>query len=130
MCLAVKRIFVHESIHEQFRDALVRCTKALKQGPGTEEGIYLGPVQNAMQYERVKTFFGDIEKDQLTVAVGGKLPDGPGYFIPPTIIDRPAKNSRIVIEEPFGESFFSYTSLRCSIISLQKFDIITTTGEQ
>lgn len=111
MCLAVKRIFVHESIHEQFRDALVRCTNALKQGPGTEEGVYLGPIQNVMQYERVKTFFDDIEKDQLTVAVGGKIPDGPGYFIPPTIIDRPAKTSRIVIEEPFGESFFIRFSL-------------------
>jgi acyl-CoA reductase-like NAD-dependent aldehyde dehydrogenase len=55
-----------------------------------------------MQYERVKTFFADVQRDQLIVAVGGKIPDGPGYFIPPTIIDRPAEDSRIVTEEPFG----------------------------
>lgn len=95
----------------------MRSTKALKQGPGTEEGVYLGPVKNAIQYERVNTFFGDIEKDQLTVAVGGKIPDVPGYFIPPTIIDRPAEESRIATEEPFRESFsfpFFFSFLSCS----------------
>jgi acyl-CoA reductase-like NAD-dependent aldehyde dehydrogenase len=108
----------------------VRCTKALKQGPGTEEGVYLGPVQNAMQYERVKTFFTDIEKDQLTVAVGGEIPDRPGYFIPPTIIDRPAEDSRIVTEEPFGESLSFFFLFRFSVLLSQKCHIIITTDEQ
>ncbi|KAF7560280.1 hypothetical protein G7046_g3861 [Stylonectria norvegica] len=102
LCLAIKRIYVHEKIYEPFRDALVKYTKSLKYGEGNTEGVYLGPVQNAMQYERVKTFFDDIKKDKLNVAVGGEIPDGPGYFVPPTIIDRPDRASRIVAEEPFG----------------------------
>jgi acyl-CoA reductase-like NAD-dependent aldehyde dehydrogenase len=62
-----------------------------------------------MQFERVKGFFDDIEKENLKVAVGGKNPGGTGYFITPTIIDRPAEDSRIVIEEPFGiPSFHLY----------------------
>lgn len=56
-----------------------------------------------MQYERVLTFFDDIEKQGWKVAVGGKVNPSAGYFITPTIIDRPAENSRIVVEEPFGE---------------------------
>lgn len=59
-----------------------------------------------MQYERVKGFFADIEKENWKVAVGGTNPDGPGYFITPTIIDRPKEDSRIVTEEPFGESVY------------------------
>jgi acyl-CoA reductase-like NAD-dependent aldehyde dehydrogenase len=55
-----------------------------------------------MQFEKVKTFFSDIEKENWNVAVGGKNKDKLGYFIAPTIIDRPADDSRIVTEEPFG----------------------------
>lgn len=72
-------------------------------GPG-EQDVYLGPLQNAMQYERVKGFFSDIEKEDWKVAIGGTNPEGPGYFITPTIIDRPKEESRIVTEEPFGMS--------------------------
>jgi acyl-CoA reductase-like NAD-dependent aldehyde dehydrogenase len=56
-----------------------------------------------MQYEKVKSFFTDIEREKWSVAVGGANDENnSGYFINPTIIDRPAENSRIVVEEPFG----------------------------
>lgn len=77
-------------------------TKTIKIGDGNEEGVFLGPVQNAMQYEKVKTFFSDIKKENWNVAVGGINEEKPGYFINPTIIDKPAEGSRIVTEEPFG----------------------------
>ncbi|TVY53272.1 putative aldehyde dehydrogenase FUS7, partial [Lachnellula cervina] len=102
ICLAIKRIFVHEKIFDRFRSALIAATNALKVGEGNEPNVFLGPVQNAMQYEKVKGFFNDIEKDGLDVAVGGTNPKGRGYFLTPTIIDRPALESRIVQEEPFG----------------------------
>ncbi|EXJ59878.1 NAD-dependent aldehyde dehydrogenase [Cladophialophora yegresii CBS 114405] len=102
ICLALKRIFVHEKIYEQFRDKMVEYTKTLKVGEGFEKDVFLGPIQNSMQYERVKGFFEAIDKEKYEVAVGGKNPDGPGYFITPTIIDRPKEDSRIVVEEPFG----------------------------
>lgn len=55
------------------------------------------------RYDRVCGFFKDIEKEGWKVAVGGKNPaDSPGFFIQPTIIDRPKDDSRIVTEEPFG----------------------------
>ena len=60
-----------------------------------------------MQYERVKGFFDDIEKEKWNVAVGGKNPEGKGYFITPTIIDRPKEDSRIVVEEPFGKNYMT-----------------------
>ncbi|KAE9378650.1 putative aldehyde dehydrogenase [Stipitochalara longipes BDJ] len=102
ICLAIKRILVHEKIIDEFRNALVKHTKLLKLGEGNEEGVFLGPIQNSMQFERVKGFFADIEKEGMNVAVGGKNPGGKGYFITPTIIDRPAEDSRLVLEEPFG----------------------------
>jgi acyl-CoA reductase-like NAD-dependent aldehyde dehydrogenase len=104
VCIALKRLYIHESIYEQFREALVQQIKPLKVGNGFDEGVTHGPIQNSMQYERVKGFFAEIEKQGQKVAVGGKNDHGSkGYFITPTIIDNPPDDSRIVVEEPFGE---------------------------
>ena len=98
-----KRIYIHESIYEGFRAAIVTFTKTLRVGEGNEEDVFLGPVQNAMQYEKVKTFFSEIEKENWKVAVGGGISEEQrGYFINPTIVDKPAEGSRIVTQEPFG----------------------------
>jgi len=102
ICLALKRIYIHESIYNEFRDAMVAYTKTLKVGDGMEDGVFLGPIQNSMQYDRVQGFFDDVEKEGMKVAVGGKSKDSEGYFISPTIIDNPKEDSRLVQEEPFG----------------------------
>ncbi|OJD18382.1 hypothetical protein ACJ73_08724 [Blastomyces percursus] len=103
VCIAAKRIFVHESIYEKFRAAIGAATAKLVVGEGNEEGVTIGPIQNSMQYEKVKGFFADIEKEKLNVVTGGNAEiRKPGYFIQPTIIDAPPVESRIVTEEPFG----------------------------
>ncbi|KAJ5873849.1 uncharacterized protein N7529_002279 [Penicillium soppii] len=102
ICLNLKRIYVHSSIYERFRDALVRQVNGYTIGDGSQPGISHGPLQNTMQYSRVKTFFDDIEKQGWKVATGGKIEASNGYMIAPTIIDRPPEDSRIVVEEPFG----------------------------
>lgn len=81
---------------------MVAHTKTLQVGDGFKDGVFLGPVQNQMQYERVSNLFDDVEKQGYKVAVGGKVEQSGGYFITPTIIDNPSDNSRIVQEEPFG----------------------------
>jgi len=102
ICVALKRIYIHEDIYDEFRDAMVEYTKTLKVGDGMDDGVFLGPIQNSMQYDRVQGFFDDIEKQGQKVAVGGKVKDSGGYFINPTIIDNPKEDSRLVVEEPFG----------------------------
>lgn len=102
ICLAIKRIYVHEDIYEPFLKAMVEHTKTIKVGDGAEEGNFLGPIQNSMQFEKVKTFFSDIEKQGQKVAVGGVNEDKAGYFITPTLISNPAEDSKIATEEPFG----------------------------
>ena len=116
ICLALKRIYIHESIYDEFRDAMVQYTKTLKVGDGADEGTFLGPIQNSMQYERVQGFFDDVERDGMKVAVGGKVKDSAGYYITPTIIDNPKENSRLVQEEPFGmfASVFWGSTCGCS----------------
>ncbi|KAL1966219.1 hypothetical protein VTN77DRAFT_4771 [Rasamsonia byssochlamydoides] len=102
ICMMIKRLYVHEKIYDQFRDAFVKYTQALKSGDGTEPDVFFGPVQNEMQYEKVKDLFTTITTDGLNPALGGKIEPSKGYFITPTIIDNPPEKSRVVTEEPFG----------------------------
>ncbi|KAL3454345.1 Aldehyde/histidinol dehydrogenase [Aspergillus insuetus] len=102
ICLNLKQIYVHSSIFEKFRDALVRQVESYTVGDGYKAGISHGPLQNDMQYSRVKTFLDDVEKQCWKVATGGRIEPSSGYMVTPTIIDRPPDNSRIVVEEPFG----------------------------
>jgi acyl-CoA reductase-like NAD-dependent aldehyde dehydrogenase len=103
VCVATKRIFIHESIYKEFLAEIVSFTKTLKTGNPDDGDNMLGPVQNKMQYERVKGFFEDSKSKGYTFAAGE--PDvaaSKGYFIQPTIIDNPPDDSRIIQEEPFG----------------------------
>ncbi|KAL4863381.1 hypothetical protein BDV12DRAFT_29040 [Aspergillus spectabilis] len=102
ICLNLKRIYVHESIFDRFKAALVKSVQGYTLGDGSQKTTSHGPLQNSMQFDRVKTFFADIKSQGWDVAVGGNIDKSPGYFITPTVIDRPPENSRIVVEEPFG----------------------------
>ena len=86
---------------------MIKATATFKVGEGNEPDVFLGPIQNEMQYNRVKGFFEDVKKQNYKVVAGGENPTGPGYFITPTIVDRPREDSRLVLEEPFG-MFFIY----------------------
>lgn len=104
--MMIKRLYVHESIYDRFIAALVAQTKTLKVGPGTDPDAFIGPVQNSMQYEKVKDMYAQIGPRGWKPALGGEMPDpdpkGKGYFFQPTLIDNPPEDSRIVTEEPFG----------------------------
>jgi acyl-CoA reductase-like NAD-dependent aldehyde dehydrogenase len=68
---------------------------------GAKQGTKLGPLQNKMQYEKVKTFLDDARKNGNIVA-GGSAMDRPGYFIEPTIVRDIQEGSKLVDEEQFG----------------------------
>ncbi|KAF2401717.1 betaine aldehyde dehydrogenase 1 [Trichodelitschia bisporula] len=104
VCVATKRVYIHESIYDEFVKRMVAFTKAaLKVGPSHEPGVMIGPIQNSMQYERVKGFFDDSKKQGYKFATGEpEVREGKGFWITPTIIDNPPTESRIIQEEPFG----------------------------
>lgn len=106
VCIAIKRIFVHESIYSDVLAAIVAYIKHLRVGDGNEEGVFMGPINNEVQFERLRGILEDIEKTGLNVVAGEtklhKAENGKGFFIQPTVVDNPPEDSRIVVEEPFG----------------------------
>ncbi|MDM0067093.1 aldehyde dehydrogenase family protein [Variovorax sp. J31P207] len=102
VCIAAKRIYVHDAIYDAFSQAFAAAARAAPMGPGTQEGVMLGPVQNRPQYERVKELIAATHAAGHRFLAGGEVPDGPGYFIPPAVVDNPPDDARVVVEEPFG----------------------------
>jgi acyl-CoA reductase-like NAD-dependent aldehyde dehydrogenase len=102
VCMAIKRIYAHESIYDELCTALVAEAKKTKVGNGLEPGTDLGPLQNKMQYDKVVDIINDTKKAGATFLTGGEIPQGPGYFLPPTLVTDIDDSSRLVQEEQFG----------------------------
>lgn len=102
ICIATKRMYVHEDIYDKVAEALTVRAKNAKVGNGLEQGTNFGPIQNRPQFERVKNLVADTQSAGLTFLAGGEIPDGPGYFVPISIVDNPPEDSRVVQEEAFG----------------------------
>ncbi len=101
ICVATKRLYVHEDIYDAVRDRMHALVKEAAVGDGSKQGSMFGPIQNRAQYDRVLSLMDSARKDGLTLLQGGSVPEV-GYFIPLTIVDNPPEDSRVVTEEAFG----------------------------
>ena len=101
VCIAMKRLYVHENIYDEVCDELATIANDTVIGDGSEQGTKLGPLNNKMQYDKVKALIEDAKREGNVIA-GGEFPDKPGYFIRPTIVRDIKEGSRLVDEEQFG----------------------------
>lgn len=101
-CVAIKRLYIHEDIYDRLSERLVEIAKETRLGRGDDESTQLGPVQNRVQFERLKDLLEDSRAQRHRFLVGGEVPSGKGHFFPVTIVDNPPDDSRVVREEPFG----------------------------
>lgn len=101
-CVAAKRLYIHEAIYDELAAALVEFAKTVKVGDGAQQGVDLGPIQNRMQFDKLKALLADAHERGHKFLLGGEMGEGPGYFMPVAIIDNPPEDSRVVVEEAFG----------------------------
>ena len=102
VCMAIKRIYVHERIYEALCSALAAEARKARVGSGLDPQTELGPIQNREQYERVVGILAATRASGARIVAGGELPARPGYFFPPTIVADIDESSRLVQEEQFG----------------------------
>ena len=105
-CLAIKRLYVFESVADEVIDAVAQKAQRLRVGIGTEKGVHIGPLHTERQRE--------ILEDQLArtldaggeVLAGGGRPDDEalqsGWFHEPTVVLEPRHDSPMATEEVFG----------------------------
>ncbi len=103
VCMAIKRLYVHESLYERTVDLMTELARQAKVGNGFEDGVELGPVQNRGQFEEVLGFIAEAKDiPGARITTGGHALDRPGYFIAPTVVADVSEGTRLVDDEPFG----------------------------
>ena len=101
-CVAANRMLVHESVIEEFSSKLSARMAAYVQGSGLEEGVTIGPLIDEASREKVDELVREAVADGADLEIGGRAPDGPGFFYPPTVLTGVPADARILNEEIFG----------------------------
>jgi succinate-semialdehyde dehydrogenase/glutarate-semialdehyde dehydrogenase len=101
-CTAANRFYVHASVADRFARGLAERMGALTVGPGTEDGVDLGPLIDGAQRAKVAELVADARARGAEVLTGGESLDGPGYFFPPTVLTGTPADAALLREEIFG----------------------------
>jgi acyl-CoA reductase-like NAD-dependent aldehyde dehydrogenase len=102
ICTSVERIFVHRNVAEPFLAALTRRAEALRVGPGSDPETEMGPLIDADQRLWVHRHVDDAVHEGARLLAGGELPDGPGFFYPPTVLAGGPADAPVLRQETFG----------------------------
>lgn len=102
-CTAANRFHVQRGVLDEFTTKLVaEMTSRVKLGPGADPETTLGPLINESQRDTVVELVDDAVGAGATLRIGGKVPDGPGWFYPATVLTDIPPEARILREEVFG----------------------------
>ncbi|GAA4562774.1 NADP-dependent succinic semialdehyde dehydrogenase [Planotetraspora kaengkrachanensis] len=101
-CIAAKRFIVHADIYDAFTERFVARMRGLRVGDPFDPSTDVGPLATEQGRADVEELVDDAVAAGATVLCGGRRPDGPGWFYPPTVITGITRDMRIFAEEAFG----------------------------
>jgi phenylacetaldehyde dehydrogenase len=101
-CTAGSRLFAHKRVYDRIVAGVVAEAGKMKIGHGLDRSVSLGPLVSKEQHDRVTGFIQSGRHEGAEVVTGGKVSDGPGYFVEPTVLARTNRDMRVVREEIFG----------------------------
>jgi len=110
VCAAAERFFAHRSQIEPMMENLSQRLTQLRIGSPLNESTQFGPVTNKQHQHKLGQFFDTARAENSTIIHGGKIIDGPGCYVEPTIILANSINDTLLNEETFGPiaTFFPY----------------------
>ena len=103
-CIAVERIYVENSVHDEFVRKLTAEVEQLRVGhdkPG-DFTTEFGAIATEAQMAIIERHVADARAKGATVLTGGQRSDGPGLFYPPTILTNVDDTMLCMSEETFG----------------------------
>ena len=124
-CAALKRLYVHESQYEEVASKFADYVAKIPVGNGMDPKSLIGPVTNAAQREVVSSFVEDARKKGARILTGGKMPSGPGYFYPLTVVADCTDDMLLVKEEQFGPAIplIKYQTVEEAIARANALDV-------
>ncbi|MDU8910005.1 NAD-dependent succinate-semialdehyde dehydrogenase [Aestuariicoccus sp. MJ-SS9] len=102
-CVCANRIYVQSGVYDAFAEKLAARVGQMKVGDGLEDGTDLGPLINADAIQKVQEHVADATAKGGKVILGGGEPvQGPGNFLPPTIVTGATQDMAFAQDETFG----------------------------
>lgn len=101
-CTAANRIYVQRGVAGAFTEALTAKLGALHMGRGTQPGVDVGPLIDPDAVAKADRLVTDARKRGATVRLGGEIPDGAGYFYPPSLLTDVPDDSDMMRTEIFA----------------------------
>lgn len=101
-CIAGKRFIIHEDIYDAWVEMFVAEMGSLVMGDPMDRATQVGPLATKNGQRDIAALVDDAKAKGARVLLGGELPDGPGYYYPPTVIDGITAEMSIRMEEAFG----------------------------
>ncbi|MDX2931493.1 NAD-dependent succinate-semialdehyde dehydrogenase [Streptomyces ipomoeae] len=101
-CTAANRLFVHRSVADEFAERLASRMAALTVGPGTRDGVQVGPLIDAAGKQKVMSLVEDAVAKGAKVVAAGAAPQDTGHFYPPTVLAQVSPDSDMLTTEIFG----------------------------
>lgn len=101
-CIAAKRFIVHADVYDQFVEVFVNGMAALQIGDPLDAGVDVGPLATRSGRDELAELVDDTVAKGATLLTGGTLPDGAGWFYPPTVLADLTEDMHLVFEEAFG----------------------------
>lgn len=101
-CTAANRFYVEAPLADAFVSRLADAMRRLRLGPGLASGSELGPLVSEAARQKVAGLVAKALGHGAELVTGGVVPEGPGFFYPPTVVDRVRPDSPILREEIFG----------------------------
>ena len=103
VCVAPNRIFVHESVLDEFMAGVNSFMDEIKLGSGNDEGKHLvGPLVNEKALHNMESLVEDAVSKGAKIYRGGKRAEREGFFYEPTVLVNVDKTMRVYQEEIFG----------------------------
>jgi succinate-semialdehyde dehydrogenase/glutarate-semialdehyde dehydrogenase len=103
LCISIERLFVHESIADEFTARLVERVRGMKLGTALDYSASMGSLASRSQLDTVETHVSDAVDKGATVLAGGRArPDVGPYFYEPTLLGSVADGMSLFRDETFG----------------------------
>jgi succinate-semialdehyde dehydrogenase / glutarate-semialdehyde dehydrogenase len=101
-CVAAKRFIVVKERYEAFRDAFVQAMKEVRHGDPLDGEPDIGPMAREDLRETLHSQVQESLDKGAKCLVGGKMPDGQGFFYPATVLENVTKGMPAYDDELFG----------------------------
>jgi len=101
-CCSVERIYVQQTIYEDFVTAFVKEVEGFKIGAPASEATYIGPITRAPQIDVLEQQVADAVGKGAKLLLGGARLQQPGNWFPPTVLSHVNHSMEVMREESFG----------------------------